>query len=407
MNPLNFTFSFNPYSYFYVATLGILLLSSLFVLLNYLLFGRSQNMLYAFLMLLTTEVYIAIFIAVINAPDDHWTFRFTQFLYFFFLVLYNISIYAIEFIAKRSMNAFKSISLLGMIVLSILLFTSDRWIITRSITLAAYNKAGKGPLFFLLTVYVLILTAYVLFDLGRVYISDRQRFFIVWPIYTGIACFSSYMMWASIIIINQPNATPHIFYPALLYDFLVIVYVFRQIRANINEHNRLYQKYLTDALTGVYTRDAIFQVLLNILKLRVPEKTYVAVIDLDGFKRINDTYGHALGDQVLMTFGKLLLDFSSNDYTVGRLGGDEFMLIIQNCSISKIEMELKSLIIRYTVTLTKDNIDVLQCKAGLSIGVSPVDGNLSLEDNLYLADQSMYQAKKSGKNNVVIEGLND
>ncbi len=130
-----------------------------------------------------------------------------------------------------------------------------------------------------------------------------------------------------------------------------------------------------------------------------PERFSVAIIDIDDFKRINDTAGYNVGDIYLVTAAFRLREAIHGSDFLGRLGGDEFALIIQRqMSREKIESYMRSL----QDTLKKPTeIGNVQYSTGACIGVAayPEDGT-SAEELLKYADMAMYQAKENGKNTV-------
>ncbi|WP_341485484.1 GGDEF domain-containing protein (plasmid) [Streptomyces sp. GD-15H] len=116
----------------------------------------------------------------------------------------------------------------------------------------------------------------------------------------------------------------------------------------------------------------------------------VAVIDLDGFKGVNDTFGHAAGDAVLKATGhRLHLWAGASDGTAGRLGGDEFALVMSSDDFQTGIEQLHELL---TAPVDWQG---QQLEVGASIGAVPTDG-LTLSEALAHADQAMYQAKGSG-----------
>lgn len=122
----------------------------------------------------------------------------------------------------------------------------------------------------------------------------------------------------------------------------------------------------------------------------------VVMIDLNGFKAINDNYGHAGGDHVLVTLGKRLLDSVRASDTVARFGGDEFVLLIESVQMrQELEAICEKLIeaLGSRVTLPSGQ----EVSAGGSIGFAlfPDDG-LNMDDLIHVADDAMYVCKSSG-----------
>jgi diguanylate cyclase (GGDEF)-like protein len=122
----------------------------------------------------------------------------------------------------------------------------------------------------------------------------------------------------------------------------------------------------------------------------------ILMVDLDRFKEINDTHGHAAGDLVLTTVGQRLASSVRTVDTVARLGGDEFVIVIDSVGdrheLTRIGQKLIEVLSERVILESGTDVSV-----GASIGFSvyPVDGNTTSE-LLKIADQSMYQCKTSG-----------
>lgn len=129
----------------------------------------------------------------------------------------------------------------------------------------------------------------------------------------------------------------------------------------------------------------------------------VVMMDLDGFKPVNDKYGHDAGDEVLQVVGSRMLQTKRNNDVIARLGGDEFVIIIHNCfGIEEAETVAKRFveIISKPIKLRVSDVSV---QIGVSAGVGYVGGNeKSGEDVLKFADIALYESKKSGKGKVSV-----
>lgn len=163
---------------------------------------------------------------------------------------------------------------------------------------------------------------------------------------------------------------------------------------------QLEQQAYYDLLTGLPNRKLLTDKL--VLALQQCQQTdnllAVAYIDLDGFKQINDTYGHAVGDQLLIAVAVQMKKTLRESDTVARIGGDEFVALL---NVSKDLNHSLHLVKRLLHVIAKTIlIDDLQLKVSASIGLAfyPQLGNIQAEQLLSQADQAMYQAKQAGKN---------
>ena len=124
-------------------------------------------------------------------------------------------------------------------------------------------------------------------------------------------------------------------------------------------------------------------------------------LDLDGFKQINDTYGHMTGDEVLIATSKRLRICARDTDIVCRLGGDEFLIILIDCS-----EETAVKIAKNVIASIQQNIIIgngVEVNIGVSIGVAHLNADMKGFDALTeSADEAMYQVKKTGKNNYFV-----
>nr|WP_321241288.1 PAS domain S-box protein [uncultured Tolumonas sp.] len=169
---------------------------------------------------------------------------------------------------------------------------------------------------------------------------------------------------------------------------------------------QLEQQAYYDLLTGLPNRKLLTDKL--VLALQQCQQTdnllAIAYIDLDGFKQINDTYGHAVGDQLLMAVAGQMKKTLRETDTVARIGGDEFVALL---TVSKDLNHSLHLVKRLLHVISKTIlIDDLQLKISASIGLAfyPQSENIQAEHLLSQADQAMYQAKQAGKNRYHIYG---
>lgn len=143
----------------------------------------------------------------------------------------------------------------------------------------------------------------------------------------------------------------------------------------------------------------VFIVLVTLLILYiVDENKYHAflILDVDCFKQINDIYGHAVGDIVLQKFGKLLKGTFREGDILGRIGGDEFGVIMKNIQTKDIAMKKAEELLAKTQAYKIDELKGNNISISIGISTAPQDGDCYMD--LYKrADQALYQAKRSGK----------
>lgn len=158
---------------------------------------------------------------------------------------------------------------------------------------------------------------------------------------------------------------------------------------------------ITDHLTGVANRLGFEKAMSRIefeMQAKLTSNFYLLMIDLDGFKNVNDEFGHEAGDKVLCNFAQLLtMIVRKSDFTA-RLGGDEFIIILKDLDNAEQAQHIAQKIITDAARpylLVKQ----MEINIGASIGITCVNApDFDITDVLHQADEAMYAAKRAGKN---------
>jgi len=156
---------------------------------------------------------------------------------------------------------------------------------------------------------------------------------------------------------------------------------------------------LHDPLTGLPNRRLLEDRIGHTLQhsARVRGKSAILYLDLDGFKAINDTYGHGYGDDILKLVAERLVSASRKEDTVARLGGDEFVIVLGNLAGKGDAHEPAAKLIEVISEPYFINDLTLQLSTSIGISIYPDDAT-SVEALLSAADAALYEAKRSGKN---------
>ena len=180
----------------------------------------------------------------------------------------------------------------------------------------------------------------------------------------------------------------NLYYETLLATFLGLIVLSLMVHlAHLSE---------IDPLISVFNKETTQKLIDQ--KLNNKEHCCFLILDVDAFKSVNDNYGHAAGDKVLENLGLLFKNHFRQSDIVGRIGGDEFIILIQDESIA--ESRIQSLLQKVNELKIEELKDF---KLSISIGIAfaPKDGTTFME--LYRhADQALYQTKRTGKNNYKI-----
>ena len=177
---------------------------------------------------------------------------------------------------------------------------------------------------------------------------------------------------------------------------------FRGVGSDITEirqtQERLTHLANVDVLSGLPNRGRVRQLLGEALRQATTTNVPCAImfLDLDGFKPVNDTFGHPKGDAVLRAVAKRLVDEVGPDGHVGRMGGDEFAIVIGDAQSRK-QVELLA---DRIINSIKESylIDQTEIRIGVSVGCAfgPIDG-ATVDDLILKADLALYQAKDAGR----------
>ncbi len=171
-------------------------------------------------------------------------------------------------------------------------------------------------------------------------------------------------------------------------------------------HRTLVDNATRDSLTGAYNRGSFLDLLRKDVSsaIRHRHNLSVAALDLDHFKLINDKHGHSTGDQVLRHFARTVSTLIRSEDTFGRIGGEEFALILRQCTEGDAHKKLEH--IRQTI----EKLDVMapgdqRVTVTVSIGVCGLEAGLAIADTelLEAADRALYEAKTAGRNRVAVQ----
>ncbi|MBN2815783.1 MAG: diguanylate cyclase [Campylobacterales bacterium] len=154
-----------------------------------------------------------------------------------------------------------------------------------------------------------------------------------------------------------------------------------------------------DFLTGLYNRRYFYEAMAEYLEELEDsvEQFVIAMIDIDHFKKINDKYGHDVGDKVIVALSEILRTSTNHKDIVARFGGEEFCLVLKNINRYSAPEILERILQEVSNHVCKPNKKE-SIKFTISIGASMYDDTQSIEETISQADMMLYQAKNSGRN---------
>jgi len=166
-------------------------------------------------------------------------------------------------------------------------------------------------------------------------------------------------------------------------------------QGRLAQHHR--RNALTDPLTGLLNRRALFD-----MHGGTPVNAFTAVVvfDLDGFKAINDEFGHAAGDEVLKVFAEELSGSLQAHDAAARLGGEEFALVLKRTLPEKVEFTAERIRAAFAARRIETETRPLSCTVSAGYAFGSADG-MSFDKVLSAADKALYAAKRGGRNRVL------
>lgn len=169
---------------------------------------------------------------------------------------------------------------------------------------------------------------------------------------------------------------------------------------NMENINRITNLASKDFLTGLYNRRFFYDNLTQYIQKNAGESFALAMMDIDFFKKVNDTYGHDIGDLVIKTLAGILTQCTKGSDIVARFGGEEFCVVLKNITkenAAKMFVIIRSKVANYVVKTQGNEI-----KFSVSIGFTMNESGADIDALIKKADDALYRAKQNGRNRVEI-----
>ena len=168
-----------------------------------------------------------------------------------------------------------------------------------------------------------------------------------------------------------------------------------------------YRSSIMDGLTGTYNKAYILDIAGKSFSLcrRYAQSLAVVFLDVDHFKRVNDTHGHLVGDAVLKRIAAILMEQTRREDTTGRYGGEEFLILLPNTDLAGGRTVADK--VRLAIEAERELVEGLDLRMTVSAGVAELraHGAASAEELIEQADSALLQAKREGRNRTVVCGM--
>lgn len=258
---------------------------------------------------------------------------------------------------------------------------------------------------------------YILMMLAAPAVINKRVFFVVTLLSFGSIWYLAYLQATGQLV--PIIAAPYNVAIDFSIMFLMIAFVIYFFTTTLNDaideahhemqerkivEEELKKRAVTDFLTGINNRRHFFDLsTIEFSKaVRYKRKISVMIFDIDHFKNVNDTYGHEVGDKVLIHFSQLMAQNIRESDVFARFGGEEFILLMieSGCSSAMAMAERIRYVIEKTPFIDGEIIINLTVSAGVA-GEDEIKEGGSLEDLIRKADVALYDAKQTGRNKVV------
>lgn len=185
----------------------------------------------------------------------------------------------------------------------------------------------------------------------------------------------------------------------------VIAFIFsrdsQMLEGKLIDYNAMLEKQAnTDTLTGLYNRRKAIEYMENMTKEKADHSVFsLCICDIDFFKKVNDNYGHDIGDEVLKGISQIFMEETKRDGFAARWGGEEFLLLFPRCNGDNACMKIEQ--IRKKIKAMKVKKDNLEIGVTMTFGIAEYDYINGLNATIKEADEKLYLGKERGRDIII------
>ncbi len=295
----------------------------------------------------------------------------------------------------------------------VLIFFPGGHLFTETLNPEKYHSSLiKGPIFpgFLLSILIMDSILLVRFIRG---LRGNRNIHLISPLIFGFAFWLAEAIFNGILgailslIEVQLIVGPIVMMICLaLYSARYTAMKNKELASTKDENRQIVQQLIYDQLSGLYSRQYFLEFMEQRLShhKRNPVWDCLIFLDMDNFKSVNDELGHQKGDELIALMGDILNEHSRASDICARYGGDEFLLLLENCGIE----DAKSFVVKIQKDFEKKICPLMEDWGGcveLSLSIGIIDSSRwtdRVRDTIERADLAMYSSKKTGKNRVTV-----
>ncbi|MGB3962350.1 MAG: GGDEF domain-containing protein [Sulfurimonas sp.] len=249
--------------------------------------------------------------------------------------------------------------------------------------------------------------------------NHNQSFGLIWTIFFPIFTISQFKPKTGLLVslVYYLFLFSYLFYGALYWNesswdktsllrlfiaSMLLTFIYYAIERSFESTSiRLERLTNIDALTKIFNRRKIDEIMESKFYefQRYGTNLSIAILDIDDFKHLNDTYGHSTGDTVLREFANLLAKNTRKTDFVGRWGGEEFIIIMPNASLEQARLNMQRMM-QKMASHKFETVETIRC----SIGIAQANKEtLSVDELFRRTDNALYRAKRNGKNQILCD----
>jgi diguanylate cyclase (GGDEF)-like protein len=319
--------------------------------------------------------YLVSFVMEASGRDSGIVVYFSSLLKAISFILVNVGVFQLyNRTSKRQSLFFNGLIVLGILISLLYFYVISRYeVVTDQVLILAQTG---------IEIYIFMLILFFSYLIPPM-IGQRGRFHLALMIYLvtdGTHLLNMFIFHSKqSFLLAAEHILPIVFY------FLLFLILFERV---VELMQAIYNSSITDGLTSLYNRKYFYARVSQYVQRHIP--VYVLFSDIDNFKKLNDTKGHQVGDDVLRAVADIMQKESEDVGIAGRYGGEEMVVLVTDPSVN---------IAQFTERI-RDSVEK-QTIVTISIGFSQYTKGVTPDQLIKQADEAMYRAKTSGKNKVM------